>query len=174
MKRRQFLKAGVVGGAVLAAGGAWVVWRDVRYMQAGETADPPRDRIAEILGAIAPALLAGSLPEDPAQRSVALAGVTNGVKGVIAAFPPAVRGEVSDLFRLLDIRIARLLLAGIAASWRDANPADVKAFLERWRWSRIALLQSGYFALHDLVLGAWYANESAWGPLSYAGPPEVE
>ncbi len=48
------------------------------------------------------------------------------------------------------------------------------AFLERWRWSRIALLQSGYFALHDLVLGAWYANESAWGMLGYAGPPNVE
>jgi hypothetical protein len=174
MKRRQFLKAGVVGGAVLAAGGAWVVWRDVRDMQTGEAADPPRDRIAEILGAVAPALLAGALPMDPAQRSAALASVATGVKSVIAAFPPAVRDEVSDLFRLLDIRIARRMLTGVATPWRDADPADVKAFLERWRWSRIALLQTGYFALHDLVLGAWYASESSWGPLGYAGPPEVE
>jgi len=85
-----------------------------------------------------------------------------------------VRAEVNDLFRLLDIRIARQLLTGVAAPWRDADPAAVHAFLERWRWSRIALLQSGYFALHDLVLGAWYANESAWGMLGYAGPPRVE
>jgi hypothetical protein len=171
MNRRHFLKAGLVGGAVLAAGGAWVVWRDVRDADAGS---PRRDRIAEILGAIAPVLLAGALPADPARRSSALAIVTAGVKEVIAAFPPAVRGEVNDLFRLLDIRIARRLLTGVSTSWPDADPVDVKEFLEHWRWSRIALLRTGYFALHDLVLGAWYADESAWPLLGYPGPPNVE
>ena len=171
MNRRRFLKTGLIGGAVLAAGAAWVVWRDVRDADASS---PPRDRIVETLTAVAPVLLAGALPADAAQRSAALASVTAGVKEVIAAFPPAVRDEVNDLFRLLDIRIARQLLTGVAAPWREADPAAVHAFLERWRWSRIALLQSGYFALHDLVLGAWYANESAWGMLGYAGPPHVE
>ena len=145
-----------------------------RRARRGCASSPPRDRIAEILGAIAPVLLAGALPADPAQRGTALASVTAGVKEVIAAFPPAVRSEVNDLFRLLDIRIARRLLTGVSTNWRDADPADVKAFLERWRWSRIALLQTGYFALHDLVLGAWYANESAWALLGYPGPPNVE
>lgn len=171
MNRRQFLKAGLIGGAVLAAGGAWVVWRDIRDADASL---PPRDRIAEVLAAIAPVLLAGALPADPAQRSRALSVVTVGVKEIVAAFPPAVRTEVADLFRLLDIRIARRLLTGVRTDWRDADPADVKAFLERWRWSRIAPLQTGYFALHDMVLGAWYANESAWAQLGYPGPPNVE
>ena len=171
MNRRQFLKAGLVGGAVLAAGGAWVVWRDVRDADASS---PPRDRIGEILGAIAPVILAGALPAPAAQRDIALATVTSEVKEVIAAFPPAVQKEVHDLFRLLDIRIARRLLTGVTTNWRDADPAEVKAFLERWRWSWIALLQTGYFALHDLVLGAWYANEVAWAQLGYPGPPKLE
>lgn len=171
MNRRRFLKAGLIGGAVLAAGGAWVVWRDVRD---ADTSSPTRDRIAEILGAIAPVLLAGALPANPAQRSKALADMTMGVKAVIAVFPPAVASEISDLFRLLDIRIARRLLTGVSASWHDADPADVKAFLDRWRWSRIALLQTGYFALHDLILGAWYANEPAWAAMRYPGPPNME
>jgi hypothetical protein len=171
MKRRRFLQAGLLGGAVLVAGGAWVVRRDVRDAEAGS---PPRDRISEILGAIAPVLLAGALPADPAQRSTALANVIVGVKEVIAAFSPAVGSEARDLFRLLDIRIARRVLTGVSTDWRDADPVDVKAFLERWRWSRIALLQTGYFALHDLVLGAWYASESAWTLLGYPGPPNVE
>ena len=81
---------------------------------------------------------------------------------------------MNDLFRLLDIRIARRLLTGVSTNWADADPADVRAFLERWRWSPIALFQTGYFALHDLVLGAWYANEAAWGLLNYPGPPNVE
>jgi len=171
MKRRQVLKGGLIGAAMLAAGGAWVVWRDVREADASS---PARDRTAEILGAIVPVLLAGALPADSAQRSSAIAGVIAGVKEIIAAFPPATRSELNDLFRLLDIRIARRLLAGIATGWRDAEPADVAAFLERWRLSRIALLQSGYFALHDLVLGAWYASPSAWGLMGYPGPPNVE
>ena len=171
MKRRRFLKAGVVGSALLAAGGGWVVWRDVRDADAGF---PQHDRVAGILGAVAPVLLAGALPADPASRATAIANVITDVKTVIRGFPPAVRDEVNELFRLLDIRIARRLLTGVANDWRDANPADVDAFLERWRRSRIALLQSGYFALHDLVLGAWYANESAWAALRYPGPPNVE
>ena len=170
MKRRQFLKAGLLGGALLAAGGAWVVWRDVRDSDADS---PPRDRVAETLVAVAPVLLAGALPADPAARAAAIAGVIAGVKDVIAVFPPAVRAELEELFRLLDIRIARRLLTGVPAAWRDADPADINRFLERWRRSPIALLQSGYFALHDLVLGAWYANEGSWAALQYPGPPLV-
>lgn len=171
MNRRRFLQAGLVGSVVLVTVGTWVVWRDVRDADAGS---PPHDRISEILGAVAPVLLAGALPADPAQRGSALTDVTISVKAVVAAFPPAVANEVSGLFRLLDIRIARRLLTGVSTNWRDADPADVKAFLERWRWSRIALLQTGYFALHDLVLGAWYANEPAWAAMRYPGPPNLE
>ncbi len=55
MNRRRFIKTGLIGGAVLAAGGAWVVWRDVRDADASS---PPRDRIVETLTAVAPVLLA--------------------------------------------------------------------------------------------------------------------
>ena len=171
MNRRQFLRAGLVGGALLAAGGAWVVWRDVRKADATE---PPHDRIGDVLGAIAPVLLAGALPVQPAARATELARVSQAVKDVIAAFPPAVRNELLDLFRLLDIRIARRLLTGVSGDWRTADPQEVQKFLEGWRGSRIGLLQSGYFALHDLVLGAFYAGDSTWGPLGYPGPPNVE
>lgn len=171
MKRRQFLKAGLIGGALLAAGGAWVVWRDVRDADA---ISPPRDRIAETLGALAPVLLGAALPAETPARNAAVAQIIDDVKAVIAAFPPAVRAELTDLFRLLDIRIARRLLTGVGSDWSDADPVAVQAFLDRWRRSPIALLQSGYFALHDLVLGAWYANEASWPALQYAGPPLVE
>lgn len=171
MSRRHFLKAGLIGGAVLTAGGAWVVWRDIRDANAHRQ---PRDRVAEVVEAIAPVMLSGALPTDSAQRCSALAVLANGVNEVIAAFPPAIRGEVNDLFRLLDIRFARRLLAGVTTPWREAEPAVVQGFLERWRWSRIALLQTGYFALHDLVLGAWYADPGSWPQLGYAGPPTVE
>ena len=171
MNRRQFLKAGLVGGAVLAAGGAWVAWRELHETN---NDSPPRDRVTEILNAIAPVLLAGALPMDAVERPRALAMIVSGVREILAAFPPAVRAEVDDLFRLLDIRPVRWAITGISTHWRDATAVDIGAFLDRWRRSRLALLQAGYFALHDLIMGAWYASEPAWMALGYAGPPSVE
>lgn len=171
MNRRRFLKAGAIGGVVIAAGGAWVVWRDARD---AEGALPPHDRIALVIGAVAPVLLAGALSHDKARRDDDIARVIDGVRTIVRGFPVAVQGELNDLFRLLDIRAARRWLAGVSADWPAADPTEVAAFLERWRHSRIALLQSAYFALHDLVFGAWYAEPSSWPAIGYAGPPDVE
>jgi hypothetical protein len=173
MKRRQFLKAGLVGGAVLAAGSAWIAWRDLRDARIGDGDTPARDRVAIVTGAVAPVLLAGVLPIEPNAHRDGVARVIAGVKTIIEGFPAAVRGEIGDLFRTLDIRFARRLLTGVSRDWPDADPAEIAAFLERWRTSRIGLLQSGYFALHDLVLGAWYADPSAWDAIGYPGPPDV-
>ena len=171
MNRRGFLRVGLFGGAILAAGGAWVVWRDMSDADGRALA---RDRVTMIVDAIAPVLLAGALPEDPAQRANGIARVASGIKAVIATFPEAVQREIADLFRLLDIRIARRVLTGVSSDWSDADPAEVAAFLERWRTSRIGLLQAGYFALHDLVLGTWYAEPANWEAIGYPGPPKVE
>jgi hypothetical protein len=171
MNRRNFLKFGVVGSALLAAGGAWVVWRDVKNADDGIAA---RDRVGLIVSAIAPALLAGALPADRARREEGFAHIATGVKAVIATFPIAVQAELADLFRLLDIRFARKLLAGLSSDWADAQPSEVAGFLERWRTSRFRLLQVGYFALHDLILGTWYADPATWESIGYPGPPNVE
>lgn len=171
MNRRRFVKTGLIGGAVLTAAGAWVVWRDMRDADGG---GPSRDRIALILGAIAPALLESVSPTDSQQRTAEIDRIVAGVKAVIAVFPLAVQKELGDLFRLLDIRLSRRLLTGVSTEWGGADPAEVAAFLESWRTSRIGLLQSGYFALHDLVLGAWYADASTWAAIGYPGPPKVE
>ena len=40
-------------------------------------------------------------------------------------------------------------------------------------YSRFALLQGAYAALHDLVLGAWYARPEAWPTIGYPGTPEI-
>jgi hypothetical protein len=32
------------------------------------------------------------------------------------------------------------------------------------------MLQTAYHALHDLVLGAWYADPSSWTAVGYPGP----
>jgi len=165
--RRQFLKAGVIGGAALAMLGAWQLARQ------RTTASNSLDARHLILSAIVPAMLAGVLPEDATARRGAVVHTIARVDQTIAGLSPAVQTEVAELFALLNTGVTRVLLAGVWADWQVADAASIAAFLERWRSSSWLLMRSAYGALHDLILGAWYSEPSAWAAIGYPGPPEI-
>ncbi len=157
--RRTFLKAGLAGSVMLAC--------------AGRVAAASPDDEATLLAAIAAALLAGMLPAEGIARTQALNDTVSGVRHVVAGLSPSTQKEVAELFSLLGFPLTRRLLAGVAAPWAEARTEDVAAFLENWRHSRYALLQTAYGALHDLVLGAWYARPEHWAAIGYPGTPEI-
>ena len=49
----------------------------------------------------------------------------------------------------------------------------VTTFLAGLRDSSIGLKQQAYFALHDLLLGSFYAEPSNWVATGYPGPPKL-
>ncbi|WP_099664839.1 hypothetical protein [Janthinobacterium sp. 13] len=171
MRRRSFLKLGVLGACALAAGGA--AYRLVRG-----PAPPGRfvlDGAARAaLAAIVPAMLGSALPREAPARAAALDGAIAGVDTAIRGLPLAAQQEVQDLFGLLALAPARRFVAGVKDGWREADPAQVAAFLQAWRTHRLATLQAAYLALHDLILGAWYADAAHWAAIGYPGPlPEL-
>jgi hypothetical protein len=159
MKRRTLLKAGLAGGALLAVGAASIL--------VGR--DPLQDR-ATVMRAVAPAMLDGALPREPAARSAALERSLAAVDAAIASLAPSAQAELGQLFALLASAPGRRLLAGVAAPWESADIDQVAAFLASWRGHRLALFKTGYAALHDLVLGSWYADPSTWAAIGYPGP----
>ncbi len=165
-QRRSFLKTGVLGALVLAAGGG--IYRAVHPPAAQRFVLDGEARAA--LHAIVPAMLAGALPADAAARKTAVAGTVEGVHLAISNLPLAVQKEVQDLFGLLALAPARRLLTGVASGWAHAQEAEVSAFLQEWRLHRFALLRTAYGALHDLSLGAWYAQPASWHAIGYPGP----
>jgi hypothetical protein len=166
--RRRFLKFGVAGVLVLAAAGAARGQARYRAADGSATLQLLRESDREVLAAIAPAILAGTAASGPA-----LAAAIGSVDRAVAGLPLHLRDEVLQLLALLASWPGRRWVAGVAAPWPDASAAEVAAFLERWRFSRWALLQQGYQALHDLVLAAWYARPDSWPAIGYPGPPEV-
>ena len=46
----------------------------------------------------------------------------------------------------------------------------MSAFLQEWRFHRIDMLQTAYHALHDLIIGSWYADPVTWQAIGYPGP----
>ncbi|WFR81556.1 hypothetical protein P9875_10465 [Janthinobacterium rivuli] len=171
MQRRSFLKLGLLGAGVLAAGGG--AYRLVRG-----PAPPGRFMLdggaRAALAAIVPAMLGSALPQEASARATALDGAIAGVDTAIRGLPLAAQQEVQDLFGLLALAPARRFVAGVHGGWLDADPAQVAAFLQSWRTHRLATLQTAYLALHDLILGAWYADAAHWAAIGYPGPlPEL-
>jgi hypothetical protein len=164
--RRSFIKAGLLGTALLAVGGG--IYRHThpaaprRFVLDGEA------RAA--LEAIVPAVLAGALPIDPAARAQAVASTVERVHQTVLGLPLATQKEVQDLFGLLALAPARRLLTGVTHDWASAPAAQVSAFLQDWRTHRLALLRTAYGALHDLVLGSWYSDPAHWAAIGYPGP----
>ena len=169
--RRQFIKAGIIGGAALTAAG---LFYSRGLKEAPGSAVPPGLTSAgrTIIAAIVPAVLAGALPPSGEARSRAIAQTVDGVAVAVAGLSAAAQKELAELFVLLDIAPARALL-GLWSGWDAAPAAEVAAFLQGWRESRLELLRSAYAALHDLVLGAWYGNPDNWPDIGYPGPAEI-
>lgn len=171
LQRRSFLKLGVLGACALAAGGG--AYRLVRGPAApGRFVLDGAARAA--LAAIVPAMLGEALPHGGDARSRALDGAIAGVDTAIHGLPLAAQQEVQDLFGLLALAPARRFVAGVKDGWPEADPAQVAAFLQAWRTHPLATLQTAYLALHDLILGAWYADAAHWAAIGYPGPlPEL-
>jgi hypothetical protein len=167
--RRQFLVVGLAGAGVLAA---------TRLLdRGGGSAQSPLSvldaRAVRIVGALAPVVLAGTLPAAPDARAGSIREVVEAFDRAVSGLAPAVQKEIADLFGLLGFAPTRVLFTGITSAWEDAGEAEVRAFLERWRTSRFDLLRAGYQAITQLLVASWYGNPASWARIGYPGPPAL-
>jgi hypothetical protein len=170
--RRTLLKVGIAGGVVLLLA-RWMV-DSHSTLESAERSGSALDASARaIIEALVPVLLEGTLPGADGSAE-ARAEVVAGVDHAVAGLPPSARQELGQLFALLSFAPTRCLVAGVWSSWPRASPESVARFLASWRDSRFSLLRSGYAALHQLVLAAWYGNARAWPAIGYGGPPSLD
>jgi hypothetical protein len=127
----------------------------------------------DVMRTLAPALLAGALPRDPAARARALDDTLAGIAKAIEGLAPIAREELTSLFALLAWAPLRWALGGSLASLRAMTAADADAFLETLRASRWSRKRAAYDALHQITFAAWYANPLSWPAIGYPGPPEL-
>ena len=132
------------------------------------------EKDAEVICALAPAILAGGLPDDAAERERAIQEVVTAFDRTVLGLSPAVQKEVQQLLSLLTFSLSRRWIAGLNKTWNEASAADVKTFLHDWRNHRFQLLQQGYQALARVIIACWYGNPRSWQTIGYAGPPFAE
>ena len=170
MQRRNLLKIGLASGAVLtlAVGGTALLyepaWREGRLTETGR----------RVLGAVARAVLDGTLPADAGTQQAAIASHLERMDATLRAMPPATQREVGDLLALLALPPGRLALASLATDWARAGVAQIQTALQAMRSSQLALRQQTYHALRDLTHAAYFADSTTWAQLGYPGPTKIE
>lgn len=166
--RRTFLVTGVAGTAALVTA-YWL------HRAGSPPSERPIDRDAarSVLTAVAPIMLEGALPEASLERDRAVQRTVGRVESAIDLLPLATQHELAQLFALLSWPPSRIALTGLSRPWHEASSDAVRDALAGLRDSAIALKRSGYAALHQLVLGAWYAGDDAWARIGYPGPPTL-
>jgi len=166
--RRSFLKVGLIGALTLTAVGG--IYRVAQNRTPSAPGLPLDEATNMVLSAIAAAMLKTTVPS--ASTHVINEQIAR-VHGVIAALPLRTQKEIAELLSLLAFGPTRRFLVGIPHDWAEATSEEVAAFLQRWRNHRFSLLQSAYHALHDLMMSAWYIEESYWPLIGYPGPPPL-
>jgi len=168
--RRSLLKRGLLGGALLAVGGAgFLALRPGRRQPA-----PPGGMLvfseheAAVLDAIARRLV-GDVPGWPGVEEV---GVVQAVDRIASRVEPSVQAELKQLLGLFDNALAGFLFGGWLRPFTALDPKDQDRVLEEWRDSRVALRRTGYNALRTLVLAGYTQSPLTWKPIGYPGPPD--
>jgi hypothetical protein len=168
--RRSILKRGLLGGALLAAGGSGFL-----AFRRGWSIPPPGEGLHTFSPreyAVLDALAHRFIGVRPGWPSVELVGVALAVDRIVERTEPSVRAELKQLLGLFDNALAGFLFGGRTRPFTALDAADQDRVLEEWRDSRIAVRRTGYNALRTLVLAGYYQSPLTWKPIGYPGPEE--
>ena len=79
--------------------------------------------------------------------------------------------QMQQLFDVMAFAPLRLVAGAPWASWSEATPEAIQAFLEDWRDSRFELKRMGYLSICKVINLCWYARQESFASIGYPGPP---
>ena len=168
MQRRTLIKLGLVSGAVLA-----VAAGSLALIQPARRDGKLTERGRAVFAALAPTVLAGWLPTEPAERARAVQAHLARVEATLAGLPPALQAEVDELFTVLGSTVGRRALTGLGSDWSDATQPELTAALQGMRESSLAVRQQAFHAMRDLTNSAYISDASTWVAIGYPGQRPV-
>jgi hypothetical protein len=166
--RRGFLRKGLLGAALLAAGGgsAWLATRRTRVHPGLRRLEVFDAAQLTVLLAVADRLV----PEHPGFPRPFEVGLPAKVDAVAAMAHPASQKELRQLVDLFESGFGGLLDLS-PRLFTECDPAGQERRLRAWMTSRLAVRRTGYKALKRLITAAYYASPETWGAVGYGGPP---
>jgi len=171
LSRRSLVKRGLLGGALLAAGGAGFL-----ALRSGASVSVPADGLLVFTPAqfaVLDALARRMVRPRHGWPSVDQVGVARAADRIAARVEPSARKELQQLLGLFENGLAGFLFGGRTRPFTRLEGAEQDAVLTEWRDSRISVRRTGYAALRTLVLAGYYQSPAVWPPMGYGGPPRI-
>jgi hypothetical protein len=171
LSRRSVIKRGLLGGALLAAGGAGVL-----ALRGGAEVPLPPDGLlvfSPAQYAVLDAVARRMVRPRAGWPTVDQIGVARAADRIAARTEPSAQKELRQLLGLFENGLAGFLFGGRTRPFTRLDPAEQDRVLAEWRDSRIAVRRTGYSALRTLVLAAYYQSPAIWPAVGYGGPPGI-
>lgn len=169
--RRQFLKVGVLGAIALSTVSTAALLSGCSTPPAARGFRLLRESDLKVLRALVPVVLAGALPDGEAGKD-ALEDTLHTLDNFLFGTSRAGHKQIGQLFDLLSMPATRYTVAGLSNDWDKSSPADITAFLDKWRHSRFQMLRAGYMGLTQMINMIWYLQPRSWAAIGYV-PPRV-
>jgi len=165
MKRRRFLKLGILGGVVLGAAGLglWPSRKEHAPKRALKVLD---ERRFAVMAAVA-ARTVRTKAADPVE-------IAHRVDDYLALQTEQVQGDIKSLLLLFENALAGLLFDGRVKPFTRLSPEAQDGVLLAWRDSKITVRRAGYHALRKLTMSAYWAMPEHWAEAGYNGPPAIQ
>jgi hypothetical protein len=170
--RRDFLKVGLLGSAVLLAGSSLSAFslvksnkNDLQHFSFLNSVD------TQLLLALAPIILKANYPgmlgKEAEQRLLI------SIDNQISSLGQHSQTQLQQLFDLLGSSTLRYFAGAPSRDWYLASNDQIESFLEGWKNSMFALKRTGYAALCKLITMSWYTQPENFSQASYPGPPKI-
>lgn len=169
--RRQFLK---VGAGFSAAFACSALLPGLTGCSTSETPPHPgmaflRPADVALFRALLPAIASDLQHVEAKVRDARIAAALKNIDGTLAAMGQNGQHELRKLLDLLSSTPLRWAIAGVRSPWDQATPEQVRAFLARWRASRLATLNAGGVVLVKLTSVAYFVMPDTWQASGYPG-----
>jgi hypothetical protein len=119
-------------------------------------------------------LLLGLIPAFTGHFNLSQSSVLTTISDIdssILILPQRSQDELLELLQLLSYRYSRWFTTGFWQHFEQQDMQHVGAEFSAWRRSGIQLFRQASSGLHELILGAFYANPNHWKLAKYEGPP---
>jgi len=165
VRRRRFLKYGLIGGVGMGLGAAVIASQRGRT-GAGKALGPSE---MGVLLALAEAMHPGS----PGKPSAAQLGVPAKIDELMGSIHPDLRDEFSLVLKLIEQPLVGLIFDGALRPFSKRSLAQRQADLNAWRNSRIKLRRAAAKTVVALVNSITWGHRSNWQRVGYPGPPSL-
>ncbi|HUP92618.1 MAG TPA: hypothetical protein VM074_10260 [Solimonas sp.] len=172
LDRRTFLKLGAWGAAGLQTAGIAAALTGCHASDgaAAQGFRALRDADLALFRALVPAVVGKALPPDGAPREAMLGETLKRIDLAVLRLDPPSLKAATQLLDLLNMGLTRRLLAGVRQPWAEAQPAEIEAFLQRWRESSVGTFSLSYRVLVKLVCASFFTLPATWPLAGYPGP----